>query len=334
MIAQKDMIIDAFPGFNEVALAEFRINYLRTLVAKVIIVESALAHSGIVKPLYFSNWLATQPQALKNRVKVINVDLSHLATSMEREIYTREFLLNYIKREFPGAKYILSDLDEIPSVSQVVNLRATTGNHHFCTPTSYRRLNWELSDSHARWKFGLMGEIKSNDQPNAGRFFKYPLISGDPGMHFSYLGSGNKAISEKCNASAHTELSMKYWESSELISFCDKFRIDHLGRSRNRGAGIFRVNLNSNNDVLLHAKIKFPEFYDEGDRLPNYLARLLASIKVSSYVGSGLLAKVQQKIFKPSYFFTSRSPLVHIGAFIELFITIIYQIRNLISRMS
>ena len=332
MIAQNDMIIDAFPGFNEVELAEFRINYLRNLVEKVIIVESALTHSGIVKPLYFSNWLATQPQALKNHVKVINVDLSNLATSWEREIYTREFLFNYIKSEFPEAKYILSDLDEIPSVSQVINLRTATGTHHFRTPTSYRRLNWELSDSHAQWKLGLIGDIKSNDQSNAGRFFNYPLIAGDPGMHFSYLGSGSKAISEKYNAFAHTELNMKYWESSELISFCDKFRIDHLGRSRNRGAGIFRVNLNSNNDVLLHAKIQFPQFYDGGDGLPNYLARLLASIKVSSYVGSGLLAKVQQKIFKPSYFFTSRSPLVHIGVFIELFITIIYQMRNLISR--
>ena len=85
-------------------------------------------------------------------------------------------------------------------------------------------------------------------------------------------------------------------------------------------------------DYVNKVKSKFPEFFDEGEDLPNYLARLLASIKVSSYVGSGLLAKVQQKMFKPSYFFTSRSPLVHIGAFIELFITIIYQIRNLISR--
>jgi hypothetical protein len=150
-------------------------------------------------------------------------------------------------------------------------------------------------------------------------------------MHFSYLGSGSKAISEKYKAFAHTELNMEYWKSTELMSYCDKFRIDHLGRSRSRGAGVFSVNLNSNNDVLLNAKIKFPEFFDEGRDLPNYLSRLMASIKVTSYVGNGLVAKLQQKVFKPSYFFSSTSPLVQIGPFIELLITIIHQTRKLVS---
>lgn len=331
MIVQKDMIIDAFPAFNEVELAEFRIKYLQNLVEKVIIVESTLTHSGIVKPLYFSNWLATQPHTLKSRVQVIHVDLSNLSTSWAREIHTREFLFDHIRSEFPEAKYILSDLDEIPSISQVINLREAVGTYHFHTPTSYRRLNWELSDSHSKWKLGLMGEVKSNNKPNAGRFSKHPIIPGEPGMHFSYLGSGSKAISEKYNALAHTELNGNYWKSSELISFCDKFRIDHLGRSRNRGFGVFRVNLNPKNDVLLSAKIRFPELFDDGRDLPNYLLRLMASIRVSSYVGSGLVAKVQQKIFSPSFFFTSKSPLVYLGPTIELFIAIIYQLRNLVS---
>ena len=331
MISQKDIVIDAFPAFNEVKLAEFRINYLQELVDKVIIVESALTHSGIVKPLHMSNWLANQPQSLRGRVEVINVDLSDLSTSWAREIHTREFLFGYLKREYPEAKYILSDLDEIPSLSQVVNLRRVTGNYHFHTPTSYRRLNWELSDSHAKWKLGLMGEVKSNNRPNAGRFFSFPLIPGDPGMHFSYLGSGSKAISEKYTAFAHTELNKSYWKSSELISYCDKFRIDHLGRSRNMGAGIFHINLNSSNEVLLRAKKQFPEFFDEGKDLPIYICRLFASIRVTSYVGNGFIAEVQQKLFKPSFFFSSRSPLVQIGPSIELIVTIIHQIRNLVS---
>jgi hypothetical protein len=332
MIAQKNIVVDAFPGFNEVELAEFRINYLRNFVERVVIVESTLTHSGNVKPLYISNWLATQPQAFKDRVEVVEVDLSNLSTSWEREIHTREYLFDYIKKEFPDSRYILSDLDEIPSVSQVVNLRNSTGTYHFHTPTSYRRLNWELSDSHANWKLGLMGEINSNDKPNAGRFFKYPLMPGDPGMHFSYLGGGSKAISEKYSAIAHTELNVNYWKSSELFNYCDKFRIDHLGRGRNRGMGVFHVNVNSNNDVLLCARAKFPQLYDEGEDLPNILFRMLASIKVSSYVGTGLIAKVQQKLFKPSFFFSSRSPLVQIGPIFELFIVIIYQIKYFVFR--
>ena len=46
MINERDMVIDAFPGFNEVELAEFRITYLKDVVDKVIIAESELTHSG------------------------------------------------------------------------------------------------------------------------------------------------------------------------------------------------------------------------------------------------------------------------------------------------
>ena len=71
MIIQKDMVIDAFPGFNEVELAEFRISYLKDVVDKVIIVESELTHSGLSKPLYFANWLANQSQTMKFLEKFI-----------------------------------------------------------------------------------------------------------------------------------------------------------------------------------------------------------------------------------------------------------------------
>ena len=55
-----NMVIDAFPGFNEIELAAFRINYLSESVDLVVIAEAKLTHSGIEKPLYFKNWIRDQ----------------------------------------------------------------------------------------------------------------------------------------------------------------------------------------------------------------------------------------------------------------------------------
>ena len=43
------MIIDAFSAFNEIELANFRIQYLEDYVDKVVIQESKLTYSGISK---------------------------------------------------------------------------------------------------------------------------------------------------------------------------------------------------------------------------------------------------------------------------------------------
>ena len=331
MIPQEVMIIDAFPGFNEVDLAEFRINYLKDLVSRVIIVESELTHSGMNKPLYFSSWLEKQSRSLKDRVEILTVDLSNSATSWEREIQTREFLFHYIKQKYPNSKYILSDLDEIPSRSQVTNLLKLEGSFHFHTPTSYRRLNWQLLDSHAKWKLGVMGQTSQNNEPNAGRFAKFALIPGNPGAHFSYLGSGSKEISQKYTAFAHTELNKKYWASEKLIIYCDKYRIDHLGRSRSPGFGLLSVDLNSNNDVIRAARSYFPQFFDLAQDMPPKIMRYIATIRVSSYVGGGFIPRIQQNIASPSFFFTSRSPLVQIGPLFEALATIVSQLRLLLS---
>lgn len=333
MINERDMVIDAFPGFNEVELAEFRITYLKDVVDKVVIAESELTHSGLSKPLHFSNWLARQPQILKDRIIVINVDLSNFETSWDREIHTREFLFEYILHNYPTSKYILSDLDEIPSKSQVSNLKQNTSTYHFHTPTSYRRINWQLTDSHAKWNRGVIGQVSENKELNAGRFTKFPLIPGNPGAHFSYLGSGSKGVSEKYAAFAHTELDKKFWASEDLMDFCDKYRIDHLGRSRSAGFGVLKVNLDNSNDVLVAAQNFFPQYYDFALDLPARFMRYIASIRVTSYVRDGYIAKTQQKLFTPAFFFRSRNPLVYIGPTLEGLMTILAQIHSLLSAL-
>ena len=89
------MLIDAFPIFNEIELAEFRISYLSNLVDKVLIAESHLTNSGNDKPLYFSDWLSKN-NSFKSNVEVIYVPHTLSMESMERDIFTREYLINYL----------------------------------------------------------------------------------------------------------------------------------------------------------------------------------------------------------------------------------------------
>ena len=189
------MIIDSFPAFKEIELAQFRMMYLSNLVDLTIIAEARLTQSGLEKPLYFKNWLANQNEEFKSRVVIIEVPLLAASSSWEREIYTREYLFDHIKVNYPSAKFILSDLDEIPSLEQVESLRTTSGLFHFLTPTFYRKINWKLGDQHIRWSHGVMGEVALNIFPNAGRFSKQiPILKSVPGAHFSFISCRTREL--------------------------------------------------------------------------------------------------------------------------------------------
>jgi hypothetical protein len=315
------MLIDAFPIFNEIELAKFRISYLSNLVDKVLIAESHLTNTGNSKPLYFSEWLSKN-NSFKSNVEVIYVPHTLSMESMERDIFTREYLINYLIKKYPHAKYILSDLDEIPSTDQIRKLLNSSGNFHFKTPTSYRRLNWLLIDNiHAEWSRGVMGDVKFAEKSNAGRFNKMiPLINGESGAHFSWLAKDSKSIYEKIKSTAHTELNKPYWRSDKIIVFCDKYKIDHLGRARNKGFGLLRIEISKkNNSVIFAAKKELTELFDNNVDTPKKLLRIYASVKLSVYLGQGFLSKISQKLFKIDYFLESKNIIIIIIVSVEYF---------------
>ena len=318
MIANEDMIIDAFPGYNELELANFRIDYLSDFVDLTVIAEARLTQSGLEKPLYFTKWLSEQNSVVKEKVRVIEVPLVTSSTSWEREIYTREFLFRYIKENFSKSKFILSDLDEIPSRSQIKRLKEKNGIYHFHTPTYYRKINWQLRDQHIGWSRGVMGQIALNTYPNAGRFSKEIVnVGGDPGAHFSWLGVTDESLWEKSRAAAHAELNRNFWSSKELLDFCNLNRVDHLGRGRNKGCGVFKViDLNSS-EITVAAFNFFPPWADTTPNVPNMGMRYWASMKVTAYVGEGRLAKLTRSKFTPEYYFKSFTFIIFLIVLLE-----------------
>ena len=330
----KKLVVDAFPAFNEIRLAEFRINYLSEIVDLVVIAEARLTQSGLPKPLYFRDWLEAQSIELKSRVIVIEVPLLDLETSWEREIFTREYLCSYLKREYPNSRFILSDLDEIPSIQQVKLLRDSFGIFHFHTPTFVRNVNWQLQDQHENWARGVMGETDLNDYPNGGRFIKeFPRIDSVPGAHFSWLQIDKDSVSKKLQAAAHAELNENFWASESIIRYSNYFKIDHLGRSRARGFGVLKILYPLQEGILLEISKVFPDLVDAGADTPKLARRLLASCKFSAFVGDNYFSRKVRSQFNPEYYFTHRTTLIYLITLVEVLVSTIAMTKRSIKRI-
>ena len=180
-------IIDAFLANDEIELGKFRISYLDSHVDLVVIGESNVTFRGTPKPLYFKDWLAKSPH-LSQKVITISINLEG-NDAWQRESSAREGLLDFLISNYADSGYIISDLDEIPSRSQVTEMRKIHGDFHFWTPTFYRKANWSTSDWNWNWNKAVFTTRDDKGWPNAGRHVKLPqLISKDVGCHFSYLG--------------------------------------------------------------------------------------------------------------------------------------------------
>jgi hypothetical protein len=333
-MVSNNIVIDAFPAFNEIELAAFRISYLSESVDLVVIAEAKLTHSGIEKPLYFKDWISGQSADLKSRVVVIEVPLANLESSWEREIFTREYLRDFLLREYPDSRIILSDLDEIPSIEQVNNLRSEFGIFHFHTPTFVRNVNWQLQDQHKDWARGVMCEVRLNVHPNGGRFVKdFPRIDGAPGAHFSWLQIDKNLMANKLQATAHTELNENFRTSESLIRYCNFYKIDHLGRSRAKGFGLFRIVYPLPKGILTEMSRIFPELVDSGTGTPNLVRRLLATCKLSAFVGDTVFSHKIRSHFDAEYYFSHRTKLTSFIIFAESLALILGIIKRLAKRL-
>ena len=322
-------VVDGFPAFNETSLASFRIRYLAGEVEKVVIAEARLTQSGIPKPLYFKSWLVAQARDIQSRVSVIEVPLSQKSTNWEREIYTREYLFHHIQEHYSDFKFILSDLDEIPSIEQVIELKKSSGLFHFMTPTYYRKINWQLQDNHVYWAKGVMGDVKENVYRHAGRFERdIPNLDSTSGGHFSWFGLDNWALANKSKAAAHSELHQDFWNSQNLLRYCDYHRVDHLGRSREKGFGLFRILNPLPKGILLELSRYFPDLVDYGVGCPNRVHRFWASCKVSAYVGETTLAKLLRSKYSVDDYFARGG----VKALIFVCIECIFAILGLLKR--
>jgi hypothetical protein len=276
------VLVDCFLGFDEVKLGEFRMLYLSKYVDRTLIVESKKTFSGDDKPLYFSEWRESLSVTQKSRIEIIELDDSFLTSNnaWDRDIFSRESLHRIAIANFPKARFIFSDLDEIPSLKQVEAFIMAEGNYHFRCRTVYRKANLFVQGRHDNWNYGVFSSSPVLLAQNGGRFQKLPMItSSETGIHFSYLGMSPKRIEAKLNSFAHTEYRGLNIDFTNYLSFCDKYSIDHLGRIRSETFGLLKfVPLESLRSPLLKSLADFNLnwFHRETSR-QNILKRIIAS---------------------------------------------------------
>jgi hypothetical protein len=283
-------------GFNELKLAEFRIRYLQSYVNQTVILESGLTHSGHKKPHYFSEWLNSHTE-FQSKVRVISVDLSQLDENWERERYSRRFLYEYILMNFPNSKFILSDLDEIPSCDQVRKYLECDTYMKFGCLTYFRRANFQVEGRGKMWHRGVFGSTHLPYIEQGGRFSKLPLVnSSSPGGHFSYLNYEEDSLSKKLESFAHQELNVEFIKSREYIEYCDKYSLVHIGGARYAGFGLLhKLTIEELSAIQKSLYCFDANFFDFKNIKVNLLSRIAAAIVVSTIINH---PKSRNLIFK------------------------------------
>ena len=122
------MIYDCFSFFNELDLLEIRLNVLKDVVDKFVLVEAGETHSGKPKPLYFKENEA-RFAAFRDRIVYVCIEKfpDVCRTDWGRENYQR----NAIAKGLVGARdddvVLISDLDEIPRPESIAKFAGKPG---------------------------------------------------------------------------------------------------------------------------------------------------------------------------------------------------------------
>ena len=195
-------VIDCCTYFNELDLLTLRVETLRHVVDRFIVVEADTTHSGQPKPYHLSelreagNW-------------PFNVDLSVYRARLPRPEPNRWFpegmQRNAISaalletRAQPEDQILISDVDEIPDPRNVQHQGAHRMRSQVYWLNAVFPQPWVGTVS---YNYRIFLETTPTTLRFAGRAGRLPLVDG--GWHFTYAG-GTERIRQKVHAFAHQE---------------------------------------------------------------------------------------------------------------------------------
>ena len=137
------MIYDCFTFFNELDLLEIRLNVLRDVVDRFVLVEAGETHTGKRKPLYFRE-NAARFAAFADRIVYVSFDrFPEGYGPWERECHQRNEILKGLSDAAPDDVVLVSDLDEIPRPELVAEYARKPGVWSFNMRSFGFYLNWE-----------------------------------------------------------------------------------------------------------------------------------------------------------------------------------------------
>lgn len=218
------MIYDCFTFFNEFDLLEIRLNVLKDVVDRFVLVEATRTHSNQPKPLYFEENKDRYAPFLDRITHIVVDEYPEYKTSWTYENHQR----NEIRRGLDGCRdedtVLISDLDEIPSPAAILAHKDTPGikvfeqlfHYYYLNHLYVRRPGWHgtrmLSgrdfrhglDEVSNYSFCNIAELNRGTTANKIRAYDGKPLIRDAGWHFSYLG-GLEAIRLKLQSYSHQE---------------------------------------------------------------------------------------------------------------------------------
>ena len=250
------MVYDCFTFFNELDLLEIRLNELKSIVDKFVLVEATKTHQGADKPLYYE---LNKERFAHFHKKIIHVVVDHYPENQDNnpwifERHQRNMVAEALGDCESDDTILLSDLDEIPNPKQIVQHLDQNGLRIFKQRMSYYFVNM-VNDTQTvfgdyAWNGTVMISFEQFDQAQELRDFVIKLtrledsyavrrgywqlwklwkfrnidmkglnlkIIDEGGWHFSYLGGVEKII-HKIEAFAHHEYNKAEFKETESIN--------------------------------------------------------------------------------------------------------------------
>ena len=114
------MIYDCFSFFNELDLLEIRLNVLKDVVDRFVLVEAGETHTGRPKPFYFEENRG-RFAAFVDRINYVKIDRfpDCCKTAWARENWQRNAIAKGLVECSDDDSILISDLDEIPNPGKI-----------------------------------------------------------------------------------------------------------------------------------------------------------------------------------------------------------------------
>ena len=234
----KPKIYDCFTYFNEERLLKLRLETLWDVVDYFVICESVLTFSGNPKPVNFN---IKNFEKYRSKIRYLLVEEFPFESKdpWVYEGYQRNFLSHGLHDAADNDWIMLSDVDEIPNPSAILNfrpglyLRAKFSQKcyaYFMNNLHVENLQpviWHkakiTSMKNFRAAFGTMEQLREY-RPRGflrgiKRFFVNKILTqnlSNGGWHFTWMGSVDDMVL-KLESFSHQELNTEYYKNKDLI---------------------------------------------------------------------------------------------------------------------
>lgn len=192
-------VIDGFTFFNEGDLLRIRLETLKDVVDKFVLVECELTQTGSEKPLYFAKH-KDEFSDFARKIEHIIVSKAECAPYLNKQWGIENFQRNCISR-YAGVqdatnRVMISDLDEIPSVNAVTEALARVSDNRGGVGID---MNWHLYfanliSADRQWRGTVVA--RGGYKPQWLRGVRHKLTGVSGGWHFSAFG-GLEAMRKK-----------------------------------------------------------------------------------------------------------------------------------------